>query len=177
LKTFYTDTHFCGVNQLTVSMTYGENCFYLGNIVDLKTCLKTEVFQAQDLQAHILKKAGKNYISGNRELCFDNTFIVKDGIYMAHGDFFFWGEEKAKAFRNQEYGLGRISRFFHKIGSHFRMSCGLNKEFCDRVASKAKSQGCHTVVVGHLRPKKMIKKVYKGIIIYVLPTGKTTLPI
>ena len=180
MKTFYTDTHFCGVNALACEvLTYGEDCYYLGDIVDLRTCLKTEVFSAQDLHASILKMAGKNYVSGNHELCFDNLFIVKDGIYMTHGDYLSWGEKRASSYRKQSFGSGPVSRFFKRLVSVVRetLPVRLSKPLCERAWAEAKTYGCDKVVIGHLHPKKIIKKVYKGVIIYALPRGKTTLPI
>lgn len=177
MKVFYADTHLYGINSVDIIFNFSEDVYLLGDIVDLRNCSHNRLFEAQETHASILKKLGERYISGNHELDFENLFLVVDGIYMTHGDYLCWGKKKAVHFRKERKGRSNIERLFSKIWDYvYRMlPIIVNKKLCERAYAEATRNSCHTVILGHMHPRKLISIIYRGITIYILPQGRTEL--
>jgi len=187
MKIFYSDNHFYGVEPFeddVDKLEFGENIYYMGDIVDVKNTLKSKVFEAQELVAEIEKRAGDHYVSGNHELNTRNMeHITEDGIFLTHGDIFSYGEEGAIAWRTEKNaGKSRWFRWSLRLtkGTSYKRKKGVgtkvgNTEFKEACYKKAKEAGCHTLIIGHKHPNKLLKEVYKGITIYVLPRGRTVI--
>lgn len=179
MKTFYSDNHFYGVDPIEDPLEYGDNIYYMGDNVDVKNTLKSKLFEARELVAKIQKYAGDNYISGNHELMhFNMEHVTEDGVYLTHGDIFSYGWEGAIAWRNKKAGKSKWWRCARGVQKKYKRKEGVgdkvgNTKFKEACLKKAKEFGCHTVVIGHRHPKRLLKEVYKGITIYVLPRGKT----
>ena len=179
MKIFYADLHLFGIDPIKEGLEFGENIYYLGDIVDVRNSLKSKIFEAQELIAEIEKNAGEHYISGNQELNSHNIqHITKDGILLSHGDILCCGYKSAKNQRKYKAGKGKIWRWFQGFFGKYERKEGIGHnvgrtKFKKACYKAAKESGCHTVVVGHRHPKKLQKEVYQGITIYVLPRGKT----
>ena len=179
MKIFYADNHFFGVDPIEDELEFGDNIYYMGDNVDVKNTLKSKVFEAQEFVAELEKNAGDHYISGNHELNHRNMeHVTEDGIYLTHGDIFSYGEEGAIEWRKKKAGKSKWWRCARGMQSKYKRKEGVgdkvgNEKFKEACIKKAKEFGCHTVVIGHRHPKRLLKEVYKGITIYVLPRGKT----
>ncbi len=181
MKIFYADNHFFGVDPVEDDLEFGDNIYYLGDIVDVKNVHKSRIFEAQELFAKIEKHAGNHYITGNHELTNKNMeHVTKDGVYLTHGDIFAWGEDGALEWRTKESGKGVIFRFFRGLVKNYKRKEGIgndvgNDKFKEACFLKAMEHGCHSVVIGHKHPDRLQVEKYKSITIYVLPRGKTVI--
>lgn len=188
MKIFYSDNHFFGVEPFeddASKLEFGDNIYYMGDNVDVKNTLKSKVFEAQELVAEIEKRAGDHYLSGNHELITRNMehVILDDGIYLTHGDIFSYGEEGAITWRTEKKaGKSRWFRWGLRItkGKCYKRKKGVGTKvgstsFKEACLKKATEFGCHTVIIGHKHPKQLLKEMYKGITIYVLPRGRTVI--
>jgi len=179
MKIFYSDCHFFGVDPVEDPLEYGDHIYYMGDIVDVKNSLKKNLFEAKELVAKIQKYAGDHYISGNHELMtFNMEHITADGIYLTHGDIFSYGWDGALEWRKKEAGKGKCWRFVRGLQKNYSRKEGVgtsvgSTKFKQACVEKAKEFNCHTVIIGHRHPKRLLKEVYEGITIYVLPRGKT----
>ena len=105
----YTDLHIGAPHEIRPKLTFGDNVFYIGDIVDLLNCKTHLIKPYARLIARILSKTHHNYIRGNHEMDADRKFpeffdrkvlqyfqIYKEKIYLAHGDFgLLWPIEKS----------------------------------------------------------------------------------
>jgi len=188
MKIFYSDIHYFGIDPYGPekdALEFGDDFYYMGDIVDVKNVTKSKVFEAQELVAAIEKIAGDHYISGNHELNTRNMehIILEDGIYLTHGDIFDYGDDGAITWRTEKKaGKGKLFRFILRLfkGGSYKRKKGIKNKvgdvaFKEKCLKKAQEFGCRIVILGHEHPSHLLKEVYKGITIYVLPRGKTTI--
>jgi len=115
------------------------------------------------------------HIDGNHERVSKTNDTIKiNGVLLAHGDFEFWGEEKAVAYRSEPQGAGLFKRaiIVNAIESFERFrTAKIEEDFLNRASTLAKLNGCHTYICGHKHPDKRIETKYNGIRIIVLERG------
>jgi len=183
LKTIYVynDVHLFGVHALdNIKIRTTTSDYHLGDIVDMKGCKKKDIQKAREYMEE-LKKSSSHYLSGNHELDQDpeTFFHADDGILYTHGDYLVYGDEKADAWRAKTPGRGKWMRFGLRLIYPFRKfkKLKISEAFKVRCAKKAKEMDCHTVIMGHRHPNKLVDICYMGVRIMILPRGKNTLQI
>lgn len=184
MKTYkiYADLHFFGPHKINMTQHLSNtNSVYLGDIYDCSNCKKSDIKTAMHYKKHLREHIGQRYVSGNHELDTVNQNYIDKGILFTHGDFVFWGKKKSLKFRNREAGSGTLKRFFVKIiHKYFRPLWSpktLTGKQIDQAYNYARNLKCHTIVMGHLHPKKIINIKYRQVRIIVVPRGLTKMPL
>ena len=186
----YTDLHLYGAHKpVNVPLEFGDNIFYIGDIVDLKNCKKKDLKIAERLLKEITQKAGENYVPGNHELTYGNKkFIVYKDILLTHGDYFCWKEKRVEKWRGGKKKPGKISiiHLFFRFKNLFARPRGgkLSQKELSKIYNLANSPSynCKTVIIGHKHPNKILEYDYKekngiSIKVYVIPRGRNIIPI
>jgi len=177
----YNDIHLFGVHELDhIKITFEDNDFHIGDNIDMKGVDKRKVEDAENMMNYFKRKS-KHYCSGNHELDTDKDTIserYKDVLF-THGDYLAWGDEKADAWREKTPGRGWKMRLGLRFIYPFRRfkKLKVSHAFKERCASKARDNRCHTVIMGHRHPTKVVETDHMGIKILILPRGKNTLSI
>jgi len=186
----YSDLHLYGAHSpMKEALTFGKDVFYIGDNVDLKNCPRRLLQDAYHLVRHIKKNAGDNYLPGNHELSYGKkTFIQYHRVLLTHGDIFFWPQKKIVHWRGGGIKAG-ISNFMwclFRVKNYFRdlWPMPIHSKHFEKIYQTATAPGfqCHTVIIGHEHPHKIIKKMYSlnngpEIAIIILPRGKHELDI
>jgi len=186
----YTDMHIFGAHsKIHKSLTFGPDTFYIGDIVDLKNCPKSKIDEAKKLIKFISINAGENYIPGNHELAYGNKTLIKyKKVLLTHGDMFFWPQKKIVHWRGGGIKEGMAMPFWliFWIKNYFRklLPKKIKTSAYKRIyeIATAPAYQCHTVIIGHEHPDKIIKKTYAEnngppVDIYILPRGRHVLDI
>ncbi|KPA11084.1 hypothetical protein MHK_008697 [Candidatus Magnetomorum sp. HK-1] len=186
----YTDMHIFGAHpKIHEPLTFGPDTFYIGDIVDLKNCPKSQIPEARKLIEHIEKNAGDNYLPGNHELSYGNKpFIKYNRVLLTHGDMFFWPQKKIVHWRGGgiKAGMSLPLWLTFRLKNYFREL--LPKNICPEAYKRiyetatAPAHKCHTVIIGHEHPSQILKKTYAQnngppIDLYILPRGRHVLDI
>jgi predicted phosphodiesterase len=179
--TFITDTHLRGVDPVTspeieailLADSVPSDVILGGDIVDVKNAKDVE--EAMCLRDRITKHFGEQYLWGNHEMGFSKLRgLLREHVFITHGDFELYGEEKALKRRTAEPGCGVFMRSLKWIGSKFWGVFGwssLGEKDKIALSRKAFQSGAKVILIGHVHPKKMIDIVYDGIRIIVAPRG------
>lgn len=160
---------------LLEKLKLGPVCL-LGDNFDFANMLEEEIEAHMRFFKHCLMKRGFLHLNGNHErISRSNDVILPcENVVMAHGDFEFWGDEKALAYRSKQKGASNFKRKFiiPMIESYEEdRTPKLKKDFLKRAVLLAKSKGCHTYICGHKHPTETIDIVHDGIRIVVLKRG------
>lgn len=150
----------------------------LGDIVDLKQCKKKDLPKAKTLIEKLRKK--HTYISGNHELDFFNmVYSPMSGIKLTHGDYIFWGSDKAKAAREEEPGNGIFGRTLSSILAGGRSLCDgkVSTEDMDQAVKFMKEYQTKILIVGHKHPKNVIITLREKYEFICVPQGYTELEV
>ncbi len=169
----YNDIHFFAPHALNVNLETSANVILNGDIVDLASCKKKEVGKAKNYIEKLRGIYGLRYVSGNHELDFWNKSYSKDGVVFTHGDYIFWGKEKADKFRSKAPGAGWLKRHIGIpiVNAVRPKQAELTVEEIHLCISEMKIYCDNTIVLGHKHFDKIIDiKVNKHRII-VLPRG------
>jgi hypothetical protein len=176
--TIFNDIDLFGPHELLVEWEYGPNCFYLGDNVDVRNCHRHDLPKALHALSHLYEGFGDRYIGGNHELDIMPTklFKVVGNTLLTHGDVLYWGEDKAKAYRETEEPGASWWKRLTSLGRwdwlrHVRQPI-FSRLMLDRAWIYAKLYNCHTVICGHRHPSHVIVKKYHDINVIVLPRGK-----
>lgn len=173
----FTDIHEFGCYAIDCPLEFGEDCYYLGDNVDLSCCRPEDVESARTKLAAYKQAFKGRYVSGNHELEEVNHLKV-DNVLMTHGDYIFWPKVQADAYRSRKAGMGWLGRFAINlvVGEVLaQRNWEINRLTKIRCHRLAKKYGCDTIVCGHWHPRTLQDFVYRGIRIIVLPRGKTEL--
>lgn len=172
---FFTDVHEYGCYEIPCQWEFGEDCFYLGDNVDL-SCCRPEDIESARLKLRAYKHAFKGrFVSGNHELEEVNHLKVGN-VLLTHGDYIFWPKAQADAYRRRKPGMGAIMRFAVKwaVGVFLaQRDWEINRLMKHRCLQLARKYGCSTIVCGHWHPRTLQDFVYRGVRIVVLPRGRT----
>ena len=180
---FVTDYHLGAPNALGTVEEFAQEVrrrqplYSLGDNFDFANMKKSEIEKYRkhyDLFAHMFTSE-VTHIDGNHErISKTNNLIIVDNVLMAHGDFEFWGEEKAVEYRSKPQGAGLFKRalIVNAIESFERFrTAKIDEDFLNRASTLAKLNGCHTYICGHKHPDKRIETTYNGVRIIVLERG------
>lgn len=154
-------------------------CFN-GDNTDIKNSLPkrlySNVIARSSIKQKVLSRARSFYNSGNHSgQLFDIESILNIAdktIFLTHGDYVMWGAERAKNFRTQKLGRGRLARFFIRlldIARHLKPA-RVHPElrvFVDKL--KGQFPGLKALIVGHNHFH--IEEIYNGVHIIVLDRG------
>ena len=152
---------------------------YMGDNIDLKNVRRREVPAWRERLAYcqsLVEHEGGEFLFGNHELEVHTPRHVKIGsIYLSHGDWEMWGEEKSLAYRGKEAGAGWLKRtFFSPALEEARDIWGahINARFEDALLSiSARHPEVKHYVCGHKHPRLTMSGVLSGISYKVLPRG------
>ena len=170
------DIHLHGVHEITGLnlLTPDENFILLGDIVDLSGCRKKDKHKAKLTKDVLLSTHGDNYITGNHDLGFKNKWVIKDKVLFTHGDYVFWSRDKANKYRKKNSGRSWFGRCLIWLGEHVRGSYSSWKTK-DLISASiiAKSFDCHTIIVGHKHPNRVLDIKFQGVRCICVPRGIT----
>lgn len=153
---------------------------YLGDNYDVANCKRDEVWKIISQKKLIYTKMRQQdvFCRGNHGLnCIhapDSHF--KDGILFEHGDYLFWGNERADKFRSQKPGAGWFKRnlITRPLDSlRWLKDPHLNdtaKRYIDALPSTI-----HTIICGHRHPTGNIVEKYNGRSVLILKRGIQTI--
>jgi len=186
----YTDLHLGSSYEIQTDLTFGENVFYLGDIVDINHCKKKFVNQYVELASNIQKRAKRNYIRGNHEMNIDRKcqeyfngsvlqyFQIYKKVYLAHGDYgLLWPEWKSNRFSSQKLGANVFLRMASYLIEKIRQirPYKISKVSLSRIYNEMIKREIDIIILGHAHPKKKIDMVYQGKRIIILPRGKNVI--
>ena len=172
---FFNDIHKFGCYEIDCQLEFGEDCYYLGDNIDLSCCKKSDVFRALECLEYYKEQFKGRFVSGNHELGAVNHLKVDD-ILMTHGDYIFWPKIQADAYRNRNVGMSPAMRFLVWLSVGEALSIRnweISRLMKHRAFKLAKKHKCTTIVMGHWHPRTIQDFTYKGIRVIVLPRGKT----
>ncbi|MBK8455643.1 MAG: metallophosphoesterase family protein [Thiofilum sp.] len=113
---------------------------------------------------------GIDYLYGNHELQPAKYLKIND-IWIEHGDEVFNGHPRVV----DTPCNSKIIRFLKSLGNKQTIyrHMKLKPEHKDRLAARAKENGCSTIVVGHFHPVNVIDIKHNDVRIVILPRGET----
>lgn len=161
-------------NRINVKTVGGGDIFDFAN-TKRKGLYLTEAMEAQ------LYPLFDIYLSGNHERYESvGKDVLRSGmenkIVFTHGDFQFWGTEKALEYRNKPRGAGFLKRGIVVNGIELfekRFESKIDNEFIRRAVSFAKNYGATYYVCGHKHPDQTEFICHDGVGIFVLKRGIT----
>lgn len=168
----YNDIHLFAPHVLNVEFDYSSNVILNGDIVDLVNCKKKDVEKAESFITHLVGIYGSRYVSGNHDP-HDYMYYKQNGVLFEHGDYIFWGSEKANKFRAKRPGAGWLRRnlgvpLANTVRPKYRELSDLE---INRCMDSMHVHTCHTIVLGHKHFDKIIDIKVKEFRIIVLPRG------
>lgn len=172
----FSDIHEFSSYEIPVKWEYGQDCFYLGDNVDLRGCSMEDVPKAIIRRNRLREAFRGRYVSGNHELETTDLWIKKGKVLLAHGDYIFWRKKHATRYRNKVAGASWLYRIYAKMvyGFFGKFMCAPFPSFFKKKAVRvAKAAGCNIIILGHWHPPKVVDIFYKGVRIVVVPRGKT----
>lgn len=197
IYSIFTDYHLFAPNALCThaefislvfkeKQTPGVRLVYLGDNGDRANCTKDKVaWVTEFLRKMIASGLWFIFLFGNheREEFLNNVvpkFKAVRGVLFDHGDFRFWGIEKALKYRRKSHGAGFLKRGLVVKGIEMfekNFESNINEDFVSNAISLMKNNSCHTYVCGHKHPDKttIIKRGAHTII--VLARGLTRLEV
>jgi len=194
-KIILADTHKFSLHVLDVNCfpVFSGNVYLIGDIVDMKNCKKKEVGLAKRYVNSLRMVYGKRYVSGNHECGFWNymyierdgipsitphpTLATPEGIMYIHGDMILDLKKWTKA-RKRKPGASWWKRLSVGFGGFVRGLGGEKKWSQSRlkkVSAYGKRYRCHTVVMGHMHPARVLDETYNGVRCIAVPRGRTEL--
>jgi UDP-2,3-diacylglucosamine pyrophosphatase LpxH len=182
IVTFVCDLHIGSPIQIMedqyMNVQSDENTFFLGDIIDLANCKKSEIKKYQDVYLQLKRKHGENIIPGNHERSGISEHVIKRPNFVAvHGDLQAnlkrWTE-----YRSKPHGAGFLKRTFlvpFIREAEMIVERKPKSDFLDRAADFSLAFGMNTYICGHFHPKNKIEIMHKGVRIIILPRGITKL--
>lgn len=177
--TFYADTHVFSkylsmwILPTTTEQIFGENAFFLGDIVEAKNAEKNQCAEMKEYFRRFSEISKNRMVLGNHDGSFQGVddILVDGHILITHGDRFLWTKKHSERFRNEKQcqGSGLIQKILSK--HHGSVS---NREASD-AAEYARLRGADTIVFGHVHVDRKLDKIVNGIRVICLPRGKTEL--
>jgi len=150
------------------------NVVLLGDIIDMKNCLNSELVCATRFKECLDRIYGIRYLKGNHELEESKEWCDR-GVLFSHGDRFIWPEWMCRLVKKTwSPGMSLLHSYFsfdRWFGSWF-WDYKLTSTMLDRIVAAAHQAQCKTVILGHVHPHKNRHYFYKGVNVYVLTRGK-----
>ncbi|MBD3313540.1 hypothetical protein GF345_03790 [Candidatus Woesearchaeota archaeon] len=178
--TIYCDLHTGAPHEIPLDeFTFTKNTVFLGDNFDLKNCLKTDleaiIAKRQDVMERC-RRTGGIYVTGNHSLDDNHLYDTRDGILFMHGDLAI--NHSAKRNTSRRMGRSRIAWSYLKI--YYAVvpdSIPVFNSLLRKAYALAEENDCHTILMGHFHPMRMIEKDYKGKRIIIMPRGKNEISI
>jgi len=181
----YTDLHLFGTHPIiSMPLDFGPDIFYIGDIVDIKNCHYLRLEDAYRYLRQLEENAGENSVPGNHELKFGTKkYIIYNNILLTHGDYFSWSNRTINKWRGGiiQPGASWPTRAFLRfknicIKNHPVFLSSYEIETIYSISTSIDIQ-CHTVIIGHKHPKRIIRKRIRKpgkpeVTIIVLPRGR-----
>lgn len=174
----YTDLHIYGIRPyVPATLKYDDDCYYIGDNVDLSNCPKKLIPQAEALDKEMRERSPGRYVSGNHERDTKGPFhiVVNNDVLLTHGDIPLWGLEKAMEYRSKKKGKSKWKRFLKNLIWKKAKPNGkptkLSKKQIERCVALANDFKCKTIIMGHRHPGVTYDKVHEGIRVIVLTRG------
>lgn len=178
IVTVISDVHLFAPNEIRVTFNPSDQSeILLGDVVDMVNCDRKHVNLASAKLELLISKYFDRYILGNHEASSKtNQVYIRGSTVFAHGDFESWGDKKAIAYRSKPHGASWIKRTFLVNAIEFAEMLfdrpqGL--DFLKRASSLAKKHNCKKFVCGHFHPRQRVVTEFDGVIVEVVPRGKT----
>ncbi len=152
--------------------------YLLGDVIDLGNCRSEELEQWVHLAIRLSEAYSGRYIPGNHErgLLGSHKLYAQIGpTILAHGDFEWWGQEKAWANWKEPRGRGPLGYYAKSVMNWARAftHSGITQEFLDRVVRLCNGRGATRYICGHRHPPERLTATHKGIEVIVLPRGRS----
>lgn len=185
--TSYNDIHLYGPHELDIGGWdfRDPSHYYLGDNVDVALALRKDVNNAITSCREMAFRFEGRCVSGNHELEYMGKrtppYLVVGQTLLTHGDWLFWDDARAYAYRfNKRPGIGKLRRYF-TVGYwdfvRHVLRPGITPLFTQKVLKLASHYGVKMVVCGHQHPPKRIETKIGGIYVTVLPRGKNVVEI
>lgn len=161
----------------------GYTTVYLGDNIDLANCENRSVTSYREILL-LIKDLFDIFITGNHERAESDRSLFakiksgpnysKDSIIWSHGDYEFWGNEKAANYRAKPQGASFFKRgvvvksieiFERKFDSK------IDNYFLINALNLAKSNKCNIYICGHKHNEILYDKIVDNIQVFVLPRG------
>ena len=183
--TVYCDLHIGGTYEIFPKFVFGKNTAFLGDNFDLKNTLKIELPVIERLRKEVMNKCKKNkciYVAGNHSLeKLKNKFYqIRENILFLHGDIIQKGFKKAELWR-ERYSEGKSHIYWDLLKLYRKIFSGhliiLKRKYIKRAYELAMKNKCHTIVMGHFHPRKIIDLKKKEVRIIFMPRGVSKIKI
>jgi len=159
------------------------NHFLLGDIADVTGCRNKDVPHAEKFRDELRRLYQERYILGNHEcvpIDYRTPFYLhleEERVVLSHGDYYYWGLEKAQLFRSQSPGKNWINFQASKLFNNAVRARGvgvkdLKPDDLERVANHLKSIGANVLIVGHAHPLETEIRSYDNFTIVTLARGQ-----
>ena len=175
--TIYSDLHMGAPHEIKAELEFREGSVFLGDIFDLKNCHKRDLESLTRMRHDAIEECSRTggiYVTGNHSLEDNHLYDTRDGVLFMHGDLVQANPEKALTWRTRP-AMGKSGLRWKSLGMFYNLmpkSIPLFDMYFRRASNIAYENCCHTVVMGHFHPKKMVEKHYNGKRIIVMPRGR-----
>ncbi len=177
----YSDLHIGAPTEIKEKIICTKNTIFLGDNFDLKNTLKNNLNEIEKLRLETIqncRKVGGIYISGNHSLesIKSNFYQIRESVLFLHGDVIDAGIGRANIWR-KIFRKGKSKLYWLLLREYRKYFSGetssFKKRYFERAYNLAKINKCHTIVMGHFHPKKLIDLNYNGVRIIFVPRGKS----
>ncbi|HEY9705659.1 MAG TPA: metallophosphoesterase family protein [Allocoleopsis sp.] len=154
-----------------------SNTILLGDIIDMACCHKKIVNDLRQYQLMLLNKFNDRYVSGNHCLLTSNLKYIENGILFTHGDLIS-NFDKWWLYRLKTAGAGKLKLLWVSLVDNMdwlKENMIPKESVFKRAADVAKNHDCHTIVMGHFHPSKVITRQFGDVKIIIVPKGLTEL--
>ena len=187
----FTDCHLFGPHEINVDWedtAFGEDCYDLGDNIDIRGCKPKDLNYAKKVHNIIIDTFWMRKVWGNHELdfCPDyarvvNYLKINKNTLLTHGDFLFWGHEKASKYRQLKPASGSFLKrawvwlVFKQLAKIFDV--GVSKQFRDNCIYTAMLFNVEHIICSHIHPRKRIDLQFGRLRVTILPRGKSEVEI
>lgn len=191
--TVYSDMHLYGPNPVSPEIVYNKNTIFLGDDYEMKNiphAIVDLVFKKLKLHNELCIQVGAVNTTGNHEMRYGIDLNIPQEIYVKEHNLLIFHGDKAMSpeyalWRNEIGGKSKKAIALIKVKNKvtnflkkFKKS-KLSDKKCEKIFdfiikyNRRHNLSIDKVFLGHLHPRKLIVKKYKGMTFHVFPRGKT----